>query len=244
MRSTAAIAAMTLACCTTLQQTRWDFRTPTAPGVPPRGWTTEEASNTSYFRVEQGALVFHYTPSDTPDRTKIRTSRTDFRTGTYEFRFFLPVPPEEGTNLSIGAFLFSPQSSGDHHAREIDFEIGYGLPEARAEAGLDPHDRAWALAYATVQRDDATGQEHRTRIHPLRTGRWHTARLLLGEAKGGGYHVRWQVGDDLLFETDTAYGPSNTTFTIVLSLETLDFIGARRPESAAEVRFDSVVYRE
>jgi hypothetical protein len=240
--SIAAIAVMTVASCATLEQTRWEFRAPTARGVPPHGWTTEEASNTSYFRVENGALVFHHVPSDTPDRTKIRTRRTDYRSGTYEFRFFLPVPREEGTNLSIGAFLFSPQSSGDHHSREIDFEIGYGLPEARRAAGLDPHDRAWALAYMTVQEDATSGQERRSRVHPLRTGRWYTARLIL-DSRNGRYHVRWQIDDEELFETDTAYGPSDTAFTIVLSLETLDFIGGRRPGSAAEVRFDSVVYR-
>jgi len=82
---------------------------------------------------------------------KVRTT-TLFRDGTYDWSVYVPAITEPGATSSIGAFLYSPESTGDLAAREIDFEIGYGK-KAEREAYAIPAGKL--MCYMTLQRDDS-----------------------------------------------------------------------------------------
>jgi hypothetical protein len=252
-----AIAAVVAVAVHAQTAKRWDFNLNTVAGVAPPEWIRESGSFTYNFRALDGSLLLWNTPNLALDRTKIRTAREDFRTGTYTFRIFVETPPEGDTSMSIGAFLLSPQSKGDNKMREIDFEIGYGKPEARKRAGVPVSDRTWAVVYMTVHRDDTSGQRNSYAVKAIRTNQWYIAQLVLEKAPASvatkivPYRVRWRIYPDGTlppkvddFQVLTNYGPSNTSFFIAGSLETLpDYMGTRAARTSRHVKFDFISYQ-
>jgi hypothetical protein len=233
---------------------RWEFSQDTAAGVAPSGWQREPGSSDYNFRAVGGNLTLWNTLTKDPsaDRHKIQTSRTDFKTGTYEYKFFLPTPPEARTMTSIGAWLLWPGSSdAKGNNRELDFEVGFGSDADRKSKGLTSTDRNWALAYMTVQSDKSSGQQHFWTVKAVRTGVWYIARFVLSTDSKGRYIVQWRIYADgtknpaVDFVQTLNYGPTGaypTTFYIVASLESLPFIGANLPTTSRSVQFDYVSY--
>ncbi len=204
----------------------WDFSTPTDWGVPPAGWVDDSSSgSTPTYRVTtfNEAGCFHLkTLGGTSDRIKAMTIGT-YRTGTYDWKVYIPPIDEPGASNSIAAWLYSPQSTGDDYMREIDFEIGYGTAAERAAYAI-PDGKL--MVYMTVQRDYSTGTNNSTHAIPIDPDAWHTLRLLIAESAAGQYQVSWLIKEEgeALFSIGRpdyvcGYGPVNTVFQVACSLE-------------------------
>ncbi|MFC1714589.1 hypothetical protein ACFL6S_13060 [Candidatus Poribacteria bacterium] len=240
----------------------WEFDTPTAPGVAPSGWSdgsqsispfpipTDAYSATTFMSV--GVMRFR-TEANKLQRPKLMT-QTVYKEGVYEWRVYIPTF-EAGARCSIGAFLYSPQSSDNSNSREIDFEIGYGRADVRTYLSI-PEDRLICLM--TIQPDDSSGTifniEAFTPADPsnhIEPNNWYTLTVELNEDTAGRYVVSWFIQKDggprLNGRSDFTceYGPNNafpTDFRIFCSLENLDFMGEFTPTVDHVTYFDRVSF--
>ena len=245
-----------------LQAEEWNFDSPTALGTPPPGWQNDsQAGSPATFRVEEfqeTTSLYIRTAANTWNRVKTRTADT-FQDGTYDWRIYVPGPWEEGASTSIGAFLYSPQSTGSLNAREIDFEIGYGRSAERSNYNI-PAGRL--MCYMTVQRDDASGTalssipyqpaDPNDHIEP---GNWYTFTIDLNVDSLDRYVVSWYIekeGDPRVKgrpDYVAQYGPSGTyptDFRIHCSVENFInlWIGDQQPAETTEAWFDYVSFSE
>ncbi|GEM_PF-5009812 len=144
--------------------------------------------------------------------------------------------------------MYSPQSSSDTDAREIDFEIGYGTAIARADNGIQ---NGKLMCYMTVQRDDSSGTAYNSAVTQLDPDSWYTFKQVLTTDSLNNYKVSWMIrkgnGAEYPGRSDyiCKYGSGNTSFFIMNSVENFSthWIGENQPVLDKEAYFDYVSFR-
>ncbi len=235
-----------------------------SPDLSPKsGDSLTELSSTTDLSPDIGLTNLEHTLLDIEPfclrwRPKIMTDAS-FKKGIYAWKVWIPSI-EEKAQVSIGAFLYSNQSSANGNDREIDFEICYGKEEARhpSDNSYDIPDGKY-LCYMTVHKDELSGTDHNSEIfNPtdiddhISPGNWYTLIVKLTETDGK-YNVEWYIqkneNDPIKARSDYQcnYGPNNdfpTDFRIFCSLENLEFCGDECATHDHNTFFDKVCYRE
>jgi hypothetical protein len=242
--------------------TMWDFNTTAPAGVAPSGWqNASQAGSPPNYQVEafSEATALRITAAaNTWNRVKVATNST-YTSGTYTWRVFIPTPSETGAATAIAAFLYSPQSTGDLSAREVDFEIGYGTAASRSQYGIPP---GKLICHMTVQRDDSSNTAFSSAIFQpanaadhITPNNWYTLTIQLTTDPQGRYVHNWYIqrdgGERIRGRAPftARYGPANefpTNHRIYCSVENLSgmWIGDHQPTTDQTAWFDWVSFND
>jgi hypothetical protein len=253
-------AALNITTATYAGMTMWDFDTTAPAGVAPSGWqNASQAGSPPSYQLEefQETTALRITAAgNTWNRVKVSTSST-YTSGTYTWRVFIPSPSETGAATAIAAFLYSPQSTGDLSAREVDFEIGYGTAASRAKYAIPA---GKLICHMTVQRDDSSNTAFSSAIFQpanpadhITPNNWYTLTIQLTTDPQGGYVHNWYIqrdgGERLTgrLPYTAKYGPANafpTSHRIYCSVENLSgmWIGDHQPTTDQTAWFDWVSF--
>jgi uncharacterized protein YndB with AHSA1/START domain len=222
---------------------RWEFDTATDWGVPPTGWLDGSWEDSPHrYRsatfMERSTLQIG-TRGGSADRVKIRTA-SEHRVASYDWVVYVPPVTEPGARNSIGAFLYSPQST-DANPREVDFEIFYGSSAMRVQYGIPP---GKVMCLMTLH--DGSGAPPSQYAVAVDPATWYALRIVVGVDDAGKYVMHWLVGreGELLQAARPAatahYGIQETTFHAYASLENLDWTGDFTPMQDHEAHFDRI----
>ncbi|NPD45435.1 MULTISPECIES: hypothetical protein [unclassified Lentimicrobium] len=187
-------------------------------------WEDDSMNSPSSYYLEDGHLKIMTRPQ-TKDRVKVKSKRSDFGQGTYEWRIFVP-----NFNLNdqcnIGAFLYH---SGEMEY-ELDFEVGSGTRKHRNDLSANPNE---VIVYCTSQ-----NKPHHSERFLIESEKWHLFKMTLEKGRRGHYLVKWYI-NDILVKTLQTKIKTKITFSVHNSLENLSFVGEQLPIRKNEVLFDS-----
>lgn len=191
-----------------------------------QGWTYEHQDKAEYSQcaAEDGQLRI-FTRPNTYDRQKMHTSAKIFTSGTYRWRTYIsPIAKDE--QVSIGSWIYCD----DRH--ELDFEVGYGTPEARSKCGAKLDE---LIACMTNQAHPYTSD-----YVPIRPG-WHDFMIRLKPVNGK-YKAQWLIDGKLKKEQQLGFG-EEIAFYIYCSVENLKFLGSKIAENYNYGLFDYVKFK-
>lgn len=179
-------------------------------------WTAQDIFDTwTYFHQDTSSVYSAWMQEDTLcletrantwDRTKMH-SEDRFGAGTYTWMTYIPAFAE-GDQTSVGSWIYCD----DHH--EVDFEVGWGKDESRAEAGCKD-----GQMVACMTNQDFPFTSSYVAIDPG----WHEFEIRLDDNEGK-YEIHWSI-DGVERKTQAVeFGPE-TEFQVQISVENLKFIG-------------------
>ncbi len=174
-----------------------------------------------------------WTRPNSNDRSKLATKHSNFGPGRYTWRIYIP-PMGRGDQTSVGAFIYID----DKH--ELDFECGYGNEKIRKKLGIF-EDTQKITCYMTSQ-----GYPYSSSQVAISHSMWHEFDLDLRDVDGY-YEAYWyidgvKVKGPLRLEYGPTYTISGRRFTIVISVENLEFIGDHPPSKINEAYFDYIKF--
>lgn len=178
-------------------------------------------SPASYFLEDEKLKIT--TRAATLDRVKVRTKRSNFSTGTYTWRIFVPTF-KVYEQCSIGAFLYHNQEE----EFEFDFEIGSGQKIDREKINLKNDE---AIVFCVSQFSPSKSSHFGVKMNA-----WHTFKMELIDVKGF-YFVKWFINNKLVKELQTNV-KSDIEFRVHNSLENLLFMGDKKTSQENYVLFD------
>jgi len=162
------------------------------------------------------------------DRVKIQTKKTNFSIGSYTWKVYVPKY-NLNEQCSIGAFLYND----DNH--ELDFEIGSGTNQLRAELNAQSNDM---VIYCTSQ-----GFPFSSNQFLIQSEAWHNLKIELSKGENNNYLVKWYINSDLVKTLQTNF-QYDIGFGIYNSLENLNFMGDFLPVVENYTLFDSFYFEE
>jgi len=190
------------------------------------GWSYAQQDDNPAIQYElNDGILKIYTRASSWDRKKLFTEKSDFSTGRYTWRTYIPQMGQ-GDQASVGSWIYCD----DHH--EIDFEVGYGKSTARLELGATENQM---VAYMTTQ--DNPYQS----IKSLVDVGWHIFEIDL-TLKNGKYYVTWYIDNKVVSYVQQTFG-NEYTFHIFCSVENLTFIGDHQPLQDNYGLYDYVSYK-
>ena len=202
------------------QSQRWEFNNLA-------GWTdASQNMNGTINYVIQNDTLRMYTRRGTWDRPKVKTVDSNYTSGTYTWRVYVPEMGK-GDRSSIGAFLYQD----DTH--ELDFETGYGTKKIREELGAAKDD---IVVYMTSQ-----AYPFQSIPQKIKREQWHTFSIRL-EDNQGKYLASWYIDGRPAVQLPLGFGPE-THFAIFCSVENLKFIGDHIAKQDNYALFDYVEYK-
>lgn len=168
---------------------------------------SHQDTSTVYLAYMQEDTLCIKTRANTFDRIKM-SNEVIYTTGTYKWKTYIPVF-NPGDMTSVGSWIYCD----DHH--EVDFEVGYGTPEAREEAGCKEGE---VVACMTNQDFPFTSS-----YVPILPG-WHEFSIRL-DVIDGCYDIHWLIDGVERKNQKVGFGPE-VAFRIFVSVENLKFIGS------------------
>jgi hypothetical protein len=176
------------------------------------------------YDLSDGILKI-YTRASSWDRKKLFTKRSDFTTGRYTWRTYIPQMGT-GDQASVGSWIYCD----DHH--EIDFEVGYGKGTVRETLGAADNQM---VAYMTTQ--DYPFQS----VKSLVDVGWHIFEIDI-TMKQGKYYITWYIDSNVVSTVQQTFG-DEYSFHIFCSVENLTFIGDHQPLQENYGLYDYVTYK-
>jgi hypothetical protein len=180
----------------------------------------QDTATIEQYRLSEGNLLLT-TRAHTYDRTKVNLTAAKLKTGRSSCRVYIPTM-YSFDQTSIASFLYCD----DRH--EIDFEIGYGSAEKRAESKSQKNE---VLCYMTSQ-----GFPFQSEIVNLKMNKWYVIDIDIS-MKNGKYFIQWFINGKLNSSLQTKFGEEKE-FRVVLSLENLKFLGDHISNNNYEIKFD------
>lgn len=234
----------------------WDFNSQSSWGQIPKDWTDDSQCDKNCTSPGFRTTVFNgmnvleiRTQGGTCDRIKLRTSET-FRTGSFEWKVYIPKINEIDASAAITAFLYAPRTLiGFSCDREIDWEIGYGKSLERLLHGIK---EGQLMCYMTIQNDPTTSTLKDQQVIPVDESTWYYFKITLTTDKNNNYSVNWYIRKEkeqyrLARSTGYCkYGPGNTSFSIECSVENFcnNWIGDENPVLEKYAYYDFVSFTE
>ncbi|KAJ3164301.1 hypothetical protein HDU88_005399 [Geranomyces variabilis] len=162
------------------------------------------------YNSNGGAITFSVNP-DAAERPKLAYKGHFCSLGRHQWRVYIPTRVE-GDIASTAVFLYS----SDY--QEVDFELGYGSADRRAELNAQPDD---LVAYLTTQAQDGK------RVL-MKGDHWYDLAFVLDVDSNGHFLIKWYINGVLTWQSLQGWGPLDleTGFRALVSLENLWWIGA------------------
>lgn len=190
-------------------------------------WEDDSMNSPQSYNLEDGNLKIRTRPQ-TKDRVKTKSQRSNFGTGTYKWRIFVPSF-DMNDQCNIGAFLYH---SGEMEY-ELDFEIGSGTNKHRDELSAKPDD---LIVFCTSQKKPNDSERFL-----IKSEMWHDFKMTLSKGKRRSYLVKWYI-DDVLVKTLQTQIKTKIKFSVHNSLENLEFVGEQLPARENYVLFDQFIF--
>lgn len=176
---------------------------------------SQRGGSAQHYYTTGNSLQFNV-PAISDVRPKIKLRNRTFRgPGRHQWRAYVPMR-KAGDWSSVGAFLYFD----DYH--EVDFEVGYGATNVRAETGAKDNQ---VVAYMTTQAIDGVSWiTTDSGFVAIDGNMWHDFTIDLNlDITGTQYIIRWWIDGKLMKSSGQSWGPNDigNGFTSHVSLENL-----------------------